>query len=94
MSRRAVWKYAIRLGAGGVATFDIPEGARFLHCAAQADSVGLWFEVSPSETSTQQRAFRIFTTGDASIDAHLTYVGTALFSNGAFVLHVYEVDLT
>lgn len=93
MSRRAVWKYAIDLARGDTTTeFQIPEGARFLYCAAQGESIGLWFEVPVGETRTQQRGFRIFGTGEGSIDAHLSYVGTAMFSDGAFVFHVYEVD--
>lgn len=91
MSRRVVWKFALDLAGGVSTTFQIPEGARFLHCAAQDNKVGLWFEVAVGETRTQQRAFRIFGTGQ-SIDDHLTYVGTAMFSDGAYVFHAYEVD--
>lgn len=90
MTARAVWKYPIPLTAG-VSTFQIPEGARFLHCAEQGESICLWFEVRPAETLTQQRSFRIFGTGDPSIPDHLTYVGTALLSAGSLVFHVYEV---
>jgi hypothetical protein len=90
MSRRAVWKYPISLD-GGITRYQIPEGARLLHCAEQAGSICLWFEVRPDEIRTQQRAFRIFGTGDAAIDDHLTYVGTALLSGGSLVFHVYEV---
>ena len=93
MSRRAVWKYPIELGAhAGVTTFQIPEGARFLHCAEQNGAMCLWFEVDPGETRTVQRGFRIFGTGDPSVDAHLSYVGTGLFNGGTFVFHVYEVS--
>lgn len=91
MSRRAVWKFAIPLSAG-VTTHQIPEGARLLHCAEQAEAICLWFEVRPGERATRQRSFRIFGTGDASIDDHLSYVGTALLSGGSFVFHVYEVE--
>lgn len=91
MSRRVVWKYPIPL-TSGVTTFQIPEGARFLYCAEQGDSVSLWFEVPVGETRTQERGFRIFGTGDPSIDAHLTYVGTGSFSGGSFIFHVYEVS--
>lgn len=90
MSRRVVWKYPVPLAAG-VSTFQIPDSARFLHCAEQGESICLWFEVRSGETVTQQRSFRIFGTGDASIDDHLTYVGTALLSGGSYVFHVYEV---
>lgn len=91
MSRRAVWKYPLSLEAGFI-RYQIPEGARFLHCAEQAGSICLWFEVRPDESRTQLRTFRIFGTGDASVDDHLTYVGTALLSGGSFVFHVYEVE--
>lgn len=91
MTRRAVWKYAIELGAHPEVTeFQIPEGARLLHCAAQDHSMCMWFEVPVGETRTVRRGFRIYGTGDPGIDDHMSYVGTGFF--GAYVFHVYEVS--
>lgn len=91
MSRRAVWKYTIDIDSD-VTEFQIPEGARFLHCAAQGDQMCMWFEVPADETRTNLRGFRIFGTGDAAINDHLSYVGTGMFAGGRFVFHVYEVN--
>jgi hypothetical protein len=93
MTRRVVWKFAIPLGThAGVTTFQIPEGARFLHCAEQYGAMCMWFEVLVGETRTVQRGFRIFGTGDETIDDHLSYVGTGHFNGGTYVFHVYEVS--
>lgn len=92
MSKREVWKFAI---SGNTITamasnhIDIPEGARFLHCAAQGNSIALWYEVdTTAPVSTHQ--FHYFGTGLGPIPEDLVYLGTALFADGSFVLHVYE----
>lgn len=90
---RVVLKYKIDMGThAGVTTFQIPEGARFLHCAEQHGDMCMWFEAAVGETRTVQRGFMIFGTGDGQIGAHLSYVGTGQFNGGAFVFHVYEVS--
>lgn len=93
-SRRAVWKYAIELGdPEGATDVRIPEGARFLHCAAQGDAVCMWFEVPVDSPRVVKRRFRLFGTGDPTIDTHLSYVGTGIFADGAYVFHLYEASL-
>jgi hypothetical protein len=93
MTMRAVWKYAIRLGSHAeVETFQIPEGSRLLYCGAQGHDMCMWFEVPVDETQTVHRGFRVFGTGDASIQRHYSYVGTGVFDNGRYVFHLYEVS--
>ena len=96
MTARAVWKYAIDLGThAGVTEFQIPEGARFMHCASQGEAMCMWFEVPIRQGEvlpTVQRGFRIVGTGDPAIGDHMSYVGTGVFADGRFVFHVYEVN--
>jgi hypothetical protein len=93
MTKRVAWKYTIDVGHhAGVTEFQIPEGARFMHCASQHDAMCMWFEVPVGETRTVQRGFLVVGTGDPAIQEHMTYVGTGMFADGRFVFHVYEVD--
>jgi hypothetical protein len=90
---RAVWKFEIPItpwstGAGQV--FQVPKGALFRAVAAQGEHVAIWMEVDPGG-ETEERWFRDFGTGYALEGDNLTYLGTCLFSDGALVLHVYEV---
>lgn len=89
-----MWKFPVSLdpiALMGTQVTQIPEGARLVHCAAQGNAIGLWYEI-PDEKSTvtEQHGFQVFGTGHP-INNHLTYVGTALFDDGNLVLHVYEV---
>lgn len=92
---RTVWKFPVivnSLTALGTQVVQIPAGARFLHCAAQGNSIGLWYEIPDQDTEvTEKHGFQIFGTGTGPIGDHLRYVGSALFDDGALVLHVYEV---
>ena len=93
MADRTVWKFPLHVDAMTVqftqVTF-IPEGARFLHCAAQHNSIGLWYEIPDPDATKIKHGFQIFGTGNSPIGDHLTYVGSAIFHEGALVLHVYE----
>jgi hypothetical protein len=88
---KTVWKYAIDPAAGPTGWFNIPKGARFLHCADQYGQVALWFEVPPVGGPFDSRQFRLVGTGFAEVDAEFTYLGTVLLQGGQLVLHVYEV---
>lgn len=75
----------------GGQVFALPVGATFRACAAQGATIALWFEVDTTpQATTEERWFRFFGTGFALQGDNLTYLGTALFDDGAFVLHVYE----
>lgn len=93
MTMRVVLKYKIDIGHhAGVTEFQIPEGARFMHCDSQGDDMCMWFECPVGETRTRLRGFEVFGTGDPTIPEHMIYVGTGMFAGGRFVFHVYEVD--
>jgi hypothetical protein len=99
MAERTVWKFPLHIDPLTVQFTQvqrIPEGARFLHCAAQGNDVALWYEIPDPEAETVERGFQIFGTGNGPIGDHLTYIGTAQFVGallgGSLVLHVYEDD--
>jgi hypothetical protein len=93
MTARTIWKFPIDvnvLTASFTNVVSIPRGAKFLHCAAQKNSIALWYEIPDPEAPTEQRGFQIFGTGTGPVGDHLSYVGTALLADGELVLHVYE----
>jgi len=94
VSGRTVWKYPLVVNALTVQftqVVRIPEGAIFRHCAAQHNTVALWYEIPDQDAPKAEHRFQIFGTGNEPIGDHLTYVGSALFAGGDLVLHVYEV---
>jgi hypothetical protein len=50
--------------------------------------------VPDTSTPAVQRWFRAFGTGQAIDGRGLAYLGTVLFDDGQFVLHVYEQPMT
>jgi len=101
MADRTVWKFPLHIDPLTVQFTQvkhIPEGAQFLHCAAQGNDVALWYEIPDPDAGTVQHGFQIFGTGTGPIGDHLTYVGTATFDDklsgvtASLVLHVYETD--
>jgi len=90
---RTVWKFTLpvnALTASFTTLLRIPQRAEFRHCAAQRNTIALWYEIPDPAAPTEPRRFQLFGTGTGTIGDHLTYVGTALFDDGALVLHVYE----
>jgi hypothetical protein len=86
MMHRVVWKYTL----AGVAELQIPEGARFLHCAEQHGEVALWFEVDQDRPPVARR-FSLLLTGELiNSRGDWGYLGTVLLRGGHFVVHVYE----
>lgn len=89
---KTVWKFALPvnvLSASFSSVFQIPKGAKFLHCREQGGHLGLWFEVDPDAVK-EKRTFQLFGTGTGPIRNGLEYVGTGIFADGELVLHVYE----
>ncbi len=81
-----VWKFVLEPEI----EIEIPEGAELLSVATQGDQIFLWAKVSPSAEKVK-RTFVGFGTGhDIPTNFNLDFVGTALFSNGALVYHIFE----
>lgn len=90
---RDVWKFPLPVNALTTSftnTLRVPVGARLVHLREQGVQIGLWFEVE-TEAEREPRSFQIFGTGTGPIREGLEYAGTAIFADGALVLHVYEV---
>lgn len=87
-----IWKFTMQTQAsGGGQMFQVPAGAIVRHCAAQSpSSIAVWVEVPDTSAPAEERWFRMFWTGFELPPDPMTYVGTVLFDDGAFVVHVYE----
>jgi hypothetical protein len=92
-----VWKYA--LDPREIKTDDhvfkvwIPDGARFLHLAEQAQQVTLWYEIPDDHEDRQvevEHKFHLVGTGHPFDSGESMYLGTTLHLGGRLVLHTYE----
>jgi hypothetical protein len=91
---RVVYKYVLEARAGiEQVLFTIPQGAAFCHLQAQKDQVALWYEVDTEQPlHIEGVVFRGFLTGEKIPNNGVyLHIGTALFNDGDFVFHVYEV---
>jgi hypothetical protein len=81
-----IWKYPIDLA------FEIkikmPKAAHIVYLGQQRESLCIWILCDP-DADMETRAFRIYGTG-ISIPPGWTYVGTAIFEDGAYVWHLFE----
>jgi hypothetical protein len=106
--RRVVWKFAIPEGSGTEEAVEVemPRGAYVIHAGVQVrlDSVMgqvqrlevpcVWAVVDP-EAPREVRRFRwVLTGGDIPRDKWgiLNPIGTFLFDEGRFVLHLFGVN--
>ena len=95
MPNKVVWKFGIPrnpLSAMLGNVFTMPKGAQLVHVREQltTDCIGLWFIVDQDETEMITREFQIYGTGHGPIPEDEIYVGSAIFGDGALVLHVFE----
>ena len=88
---KTIYKYELAVDAF-TQTIIMPKGAKILHFGNQNNALMIWAEVDPSWVE-ETRFFRVLATGANNYpeDQKLSYVGTALFYDGAFVWHLYEV---
>lgn len=85
---RAVFKYEVPIDDH--VTLRLPVGAELLHFGNQRDVPMLWALVDPEMPKTE-RKFRMAGTGHAIEEPNVRFVGTAQFSAGALVFHLFEV---
>lgn len=84
-----IFKY--ELHGRGTTTVNIPKGARVLSVANQDEALMLWAAVTPSNP-TEPRTFLVALTGqEIAVTPSFPFLGTVLFDNGNFVVHVFEV---
>ncbi len=85
---RSIFKYQLNFVALPQ-RLDLPDGARVLTVAAQADRVTLWAEVDVDHPPRERR-FRTYGTGHPLPPEPGQYLGTAHLVNQGLVVHVYE----
>lgn len=79
---------------GPEVTVKMPAGAIVRHAGNQHGNLCLWAEVD-TNNPLRDRIFRVVGTGnrlECESGRYLNYRGTAIFSNGDLVLHVFELD--
>jgi hypothetical protein len=88
---KCVYKYTIGEPAiTGVIAIDIPGNAKILSAHNQREQLHIWALVDPNAVF-RQRIFHYFGTG-IKFKNHdlLQFIGTVMFDNGNFVVHVFE----
>lgn len=85
-----IFKY--KLTIPGMTKVMMPKGATVIAVGAQKDDLCVWagFEVGP-ESGDEEHGFIVQETGkNFEVAINDRYVGTVLFDNGAYVVHVFE----
>lgn len=84
---KTVYKYTINYEEANTASFDIPDGARFLSLQVQQGKPVLYFEVESLNWQRKQD-FLLVETG-TTIPYGAKHIGTVMLRDGWYVLHVY-----
>ena len=71
------------------ARIDIPRDAVIRHVANQNGQLTVWAEVHDDTRPKPLVRLVAIVTGDSVPDG-FAYIGTAMFNNGSFILHVYR----
>ena len=83
-----IWKKSLPIG--DVQTILLPQGADILCAREQHNGVSIWFECNP-DGEPEARHIRMIPTGQEFDGDDCAYIGSCLFLNDDFVIHVYEV---
>lgn len=79
-----IWKYEIDWQ--DEVEIEMPKDAQILCVENQRERLCIWVLCDPN-ANTETRTFRICPTGEAISG---TYIGSAIFQNGAYVWHLFE----
>jgi alpha-mannosidase len=88
---KAIYKY--NLSKNGTTELRIPVNAQILSVKAQFDLLVMYVLVTTdSNTPTELRRFETVYTGQSLSDSiqYFNHIGTAVFDDGASILHVLE----
>lgn len=88
-----IWKYKLEKYSPSAQAIEMPVGSTFLSAATQHGEIAMWFEVPEYEKQREERKFIPIGTG-TQIDIPVNerkFLGTALFLEGNFVLHIFEI---
>lgn len=83
-----IWKTA--LAVARVQDIQLPQGAEYLHVAAQDNQICIWYRCDDTQP-LQPRTISVVGTGHAAppfIEAR--HLGSALLAGGSLVFHVFE----
>jgi hypothetical protein len=88
---RTIYKYPLNYFSNTLISIQMPKDAEILHFDNQNEIPTLWAEVN-TKADHENRHFVFFGTGDKMVGAKfLKYIASALFAEGKFVLHFYEI---
>lgn len=91
MNKRTIWKASMPLAQlDNFIELDIPEDGIVLSCASQFNDLAVWFATS-GDSPLVKRRFHIVGTGQPLTGDMGRFIGTAMFSGGSLVFHVFEV---
>lgn len=88
---RKIWKTSLDPHDWAIQTRRMPQGSVIRHVREQHMNVAIWFEADPKEIHVEHRHFQIIMTGGPVPLDGASYVGTAVFDEGDYVTHIYEV---
>lgn len=80
----------LKFKLGPTTRLKLPADAQLLHVQEQDGQLMLWV-LAEQNAPLMARIFHVYLTGDEVPD-DLTFVGTATFSGGALVYHVFEEE--
>lgn len=83
-----IWKF--KLTEEKKQRVQMPRGAKILSAQSQRNDLCLWAMVDSTQPVVE-RTIICFGTGDEIKNDQLRYIGTTIFNDGYFVVHVFEV---
>jgi hypothetical protein len=90
-SNEMIWKATLP-AKSGLHWISVPSDAEFLSAHAQHDGICVWFRFDENvEKGKVDKPLVVSQTGQSGHDIKNRFLGTCLFDQGGFVLHVFEV---
>jgi hypothetical protein len=68
----------------------LPKLARILSAQIQHGMISVWYVCDSHAPEMEQRHYRLVETGELITGDHETYIATFQFSEGQYVLHLFE----
>lgn len=85
---KTIWKYTI--ASSGKTKLFMPLDHKILCAREQGDALCVWAEVDPSTRHQSVATFAAIMTGQ-DVPEFATYIGTAHFCEGRYVVHAYSL---
>jgi len=85
-----IYKYPLKRGERDI-VIEMPVGSKILSVNNQYDYPVIWALVDEEIKHTEGRHIVYYLTGEKfEIDSEHIFIGTCLFDNGSFIIHVFE----